>query len=100
MCVLRNATLGTKTRPSNLMDSVTRTLEKRVPGLFAQLNKTIVNDDKGKPSKKHIEMQRTRVVSLLHNLSFLRNQHWQAANKTEVQKQRKDATKVRSRVPY
>ena len=44
---------------------------KYAPGLFAQLYKSILNDDKEKPSKKHMEMQKTRVVSLLHNLSCM-----------------------------
>ena len=44
---------------------------KHAPGLFAQLNKSILNDYKEKPSKKHMEMQKTRVVSLLHNLSCM-----------------------------
>lgn len=44
---------------------------KHAPGLFAQLYKSILNDDKEKPSKKHMEMQKTRVVSLLHNLSCM-----------------------------
>ena len=47
---------------------------KHAPGLFAQLYKSILNDDKEKLSKKRMEMQKTRVVSLLHNLSFFRNQ--------------------------
>ena len=47
---------------------------KHAPGLFAQLYKSILNDDKEKPSKKRMEMQKTRVVSLLHNLSFFCNQ--------------------------
>ena len=47
---------------------------KHAPILFAQLYKSILNDDKEKPSKKRMEMQKTRVVSLLHNLSFFSNQ--------------------------
>ena len=31
---------------------------KHAPGLFAQLYKSILNDDKEKPSKKHMEMQK------------------------------------------
>lgn len=48
--------------------------DKHAPGLFAQLYKSILNDDKEKPSKKRMEIQKTRVVSLLHNLSFFCNQ--------------------------
>lgn len=44
---------------------------KHAPGLFAQLYKSILNDDKEKPSKKHMEMQKTRVVSLLITQSQL-----------------------------
>ena len=47
---------------------------KHAPRLFAELYKSILNDDKEKPSKKHMEMHKTRVASLLHNLSFFRNQ--------------------------
>ena len=36
------------------------------PGLFAQLYKSILNDYKEKPSKKHMEMQKTRAVSYTH----------------------------------
>ena len=48
--------------------------DKHAPGLFAQLYKSILNDSKEKPSKKRMKMQKTRVVSLLHNLTFFRNQ--------------------------
>ena len=41
--------------------------------MFAKLYKRILNDDKEKPFKKHMEMHMTRVVSLLHNLCFFRN---------------------------
>ena len=34
---------------------------------IAQLYKSILNDDKEKPCKKHMEIQKTRVVSLLHS---------------------------------
>ena len=47
---------------------------KHAPRLFAQLYKSILNDDKEKPSKKSVEIQKTKVVSLLHNLSFFCNQ--------------------------
>ena len=48
--------------------------DQHAPGLFGQLNKSIVNDEKEKPSKKHLKIQKTRVVSMLHNLSFFSNQ--------------------------
>ena len=50
--------------------------DKHAPELLAQLYKSILNDDKEKPSKICMEMQKTRsrVVSLLHNLTFFRNQ--------------------------
>ena len=48
--------------------------DQHAPGLFGQLYKSIVNDEKEKPSKKRLEIQKTRVVSMLHNLSFFRNQ--------------------------
>lgn len=47
---------------------------KHAPGLFTQLYKSILNDEKEKPSKKRMDMQKMRVVSLLHNFSFFRNQ--------------------------
>ena len=48
--------------------------DKHAPGLFGQLNKSIVNDEKEKPSKKHLKIQKTRVVSMSHILSFFCNQ--------------------------
>jgi len=48
--------------------------DHHAPGLFGQLYKSIVNDEKEKPSEKRLEMQKTRVVSMLHNLSFFHNQ--------------------------
>jgi len=48
--------------------------DQHAPGLFGLLYKSILNDEKDKPSKKRVEMQKTRVVSLLHNFSFFRNQ--------------------------
>ena len=47
--------------------------DQHAPGLFGQLYKSIVNDNKRKPSKKRLEIQKTRVVSMLHNLSFFCN---------------------------
>ena len=48
--------------------------DQHAPGLFGQLNKSILNDEKEKPSKKHLKIQKTRVVSMLHNFSFFCNQ--------------------------
>ena len=48
--------------------------DQHAPGLFGQLNKSMVNDEKEKPFKKRLEIQKTRVVSMLHNLSFFCNQ--------------------------
>ena len=48
--------------------------DQHAPGLFGQLYKCIVNDDKEKPSKKRLEIQKARVVSMLHNLSLFCNQ--------------------------
>ena len=48
--------------------------DQHAPGLFGQLNKGIVNDKKEKSSKKHLKIQKTRVVSTLHNLSSFCNQ--------------------------
>ena len=45
--------------------------DQPAPGLFGQL---VVNDEKEKPSKKHLKIQKTRVASMLHNLSFFCNQ--------------------------
>ena len=44
------------------------------PGLFGEIYKAILNDDKEKPSLKRVELQKVRVVSMLHSLSFFRNQ--------------------------
>lgn len=47
--------------------------DQHAPGLFGHLYKSIVNDEKEKPSKKCLKIQNTRVVSMLHNLSFFCN---------------------------
>ena len=44
--------------------------DQHAPRLFGQLN-NIVNDEKEKPSKKHLKIQKTRVVSMLHNPIFV-----------------------------
>ena len=48
--------------------------ESTVPGLFDDIFTAIYNDDKQAPSSKRTKLQRARVVALLHNLSFFRNQ--------------------------
>lgn len=48
--------------------------EVHAPGLFTDVYTAIYNDDKRKPSKKRESLQRSRVVALLHSLSFFRNQ--------------------------
>ena len=46
-----------------------------MPGLFDDIFTVIYNDDKHEaPSNKRTKVQRARVVALLHNLSFFRNQ--------------------------
>lgn len=44
------------------------------PGLFDDLLQLIRNDGKGKISKRREETQRQRVVAMLHQLSYFRNQ--------------------------
>ena len=48
--------------------------ESAVPGLFDDIFTAIHNDDKQAPSNKRTKLQQARVVALLHNLSFFRNQ--------------------------
>ena len=48
--------------------------ESAAPGLFEDIFTAIYNDNKQAPSAKRTKLQRTRVVALLHNLSFFRNQ--------------------------
>ena len=47
--------------------------DQHPPGLFGQLYKSILNVQKEKPSQKCLEIQNSRVLSLLHNLSFFCN---------------------------
>lgn len=46
------------------------------PGLFDELLATISNNERGKISSKRIDTQKQRVVALLHQLSYFRNQVW------------------------
>lgn len=50
--------------------------DKHAPNLFEYIFHTIYNDEKDAPSTKRTGLQRIRVVALLHNLSFFRNQVW------------------------
>ena len=44
------------------------------PGLFEDIFIAIYNEEKDTPSNKRTNLQRVRVVAILHNLSFFRNQ--------------------------
>jgi len=48
--------------------------DEHSPGMFEEIHEAIFNDDKREPSAKRRSLQRTRVVAVLHNLSFFRNQ--------------------------
>ena len=48
--------------------------EEHSPGIFQDIYEAIFNDDKRTPSSKRRNLQRTRVVAVLHNLGFFRNQ--------------------------
>lgn len=48
--------------------------DEHAPGLFGDIFHAIYNDEKESPSTKRMNLQRIRVVALLHNLSFFRNQ--------------------------
>ena len=58
-------------------DEMEKFCESAAPGLFDDIFTAIYNDDKQAPSNKRTKLQRARVVALLHNLSFFRNQVWQ-----------------------
>ncbi|KAL9961091.1 hypothetical protein ACROYT_G029973 [Oculina patagonica] len=47
---------------------------KNAPGLFHDLLQVIRNDEKGKMSQRREHTQRQRVVAMLHQLSYFRNQ--------------------------
>ena len=55
-------------------DEMEKFCESAAPGLFDDIFTAIYNDDKQAPSSKRTKLQRSRVVALLHNLSFFRNQ--------------------------
>ena len=57
-------------------DEMEKFCDVHAPGLFEDIFQAILNDDKQLPSIKRCNLQRIRVVSLLHNLSFFRNQVW------------------------
>ena len=48
--------------------------ESAVPGLFDDIFAAIHNDDKQAPSNKRTKLQQARVVALLHDPRFFRNQ--------------------------
>ena len=58
-------------------DEMEKFCESATPGLFDDIFSAMYNDDKQAPSAKRTKSQQTRVVALLHNLSFFRNQVWQ-----------------------
>ena len=45
--------------------------DQHAPGLFGQLSKGIVNDEKEKPSKKHLKIQKTRGCVNVTQFQFL-----------------------------
>ena len=51
-----------------------RFCEEHAPGMFEDIYEAIFNDDKRSPSEKRRKLQKSRVVVVLHNLSFFRNQ--------------------------
>ena len=55
-------------------DEMKKFCESAAPGLFDDIFTAIHNDDRQAPSNKRTKLQRARVVALLHNLSFFRNQ--------------------------
>ena len=67
-------------------DEMEKFCDVHSPGLLEDIFQAILNDDKQPPSIKRCNLQRIRVVSLLHNLSFFRNQVWSPfpTNKNDV----------------
>ena len=67
-------------------DEMEKFCDVNAPGLFEDIFQAILNDDKQPPSIKRSNLQWIRVVSLLHNLSFFRNQVWSPfpTNKKDV----------------
>ena len=51
-----------------------RFCEEHAPGMFEDFYDAIFNDEKRSPSEKRRKLQKSRVVAVLHNLSFFRNQ--------------------------
>ena len=47
---------------------------KHAPGMFYELERVIRNDEKGKISERRATTQRQRVVAMLHQFSYFRNQ--------------------------
>lgn len=48
--------------------------EEHAPGMFEDIFDAIFNNEKRTPSQKRRNLQKSRVVAVLHNLSFFRNQ--------------------------
>lgn len=69
-------------------DEMEKFCESAAPGLFDDIFTAIYNDDKQAPSNKRTKLQRARVVALLHNLSFFRNQVWQT--KMAIKRKKKE----------
>lgn len=57
-------------------DEMEKFCDEHSPGLFEDIFHSIYNDEKDSPSTKRTNLQRIRVVAVLHNLSFFRNQVW------------------------
>ncbi|KAJ7323114.1 hypothetical protein OS493_032400 [Desmophyllum pertusum] len=71
--------------------------EVHAPGLFTDVYTAIYNDDKRKPSKKRESLQRSRVVALLHSLSFFETRKELAdKNKQDIGKIIKTAIQEKS----
>ena len=48
--------------------------ERCAPGLFDQVHNCIMNDVYGRPTNKRQDQQLQRTVSILHTMSYFRNQ--------------------------
>ena len=55
-------------------DVMERFCQTNAPGLFSELLQVIRNDEKGEISKRRADTQRQRVVAILHQFSYFRNQ--------------------------
>ena len=51
-----------------------RFCEEHALRMFEDINDAIFNDEKPSPSEKRRKLQKSRVVAVLHNLRFFRNQ--------------------------